>query len=106
LLGLQGMKVAMDDLRFLGTKAHNVAGNIAGVSKFIDAENTAGESNRLEILARGGHDTVLPKRQQINQIDGAQVIAGPVGLQFEGGEINSRRVIIMPLANSSCGWRG
>jgi hypothetical protein len=37
--------------------------------------------------------------QQINQVIGVEVIAGPLGLQSEGGEIHFRRATLTPLVD-------
>lgn len=97
VLGLQGMAVAAGQPRFFEIKAHEVAGDIAGVKKTADAEKPGGEWNRVEVLAEGGIYTVWMNGQQINQATGVEVIAGPLGLQSEGGEIQFRRVTLTPL---------
>lgn len=94
VLGLQGMKVAAGQPRFLEIKNHDVAGDITGVSKAIGAERPAGEWNRVEVLAEGGSYTVWFNGQQVNQANGVEVVAGPLGLQSEGGEIHFRRVAL------------
>jgi hypothetical protein len=97
VLGLQGMTVAAGQPRFFEVKAHKVAGDIAGVKNLTDAEQPAGEWNRIEVLAEGSSYTVWMNGQQINQATGVEVIAGPLGLQSEGGEIQFRRVTLTPL---------
>jgi len=99
VLGLQGMTVAAGQPRFFEVKAHKVAGDIAGAKKIADAEKPAGEWNRVEVLAEGGSYTVWMNGQQINQVTGVEVIAGPLGLQSEGGEIHFRRASVTPLAD-------
>jgi hypothetical protein len=97
VLGLQGMKVAAGQLRFFEIKAHKIAGDIAGVRKIADAEKPPGEWNRVEVLAQGDAYTFWMNGQQINQATGVEVIAGPLGLQSEGGEIHFRRATLTPL---------
>jgi hypothetical protein len=97
VLGLQGMTVASGQPRFFEVKAHEIAGDIAGVKKLADAEKTPGEWNHLEILAEGGTYTVWMNGQQINQATGVEIMSGPLGLQSEGGEIHFRRVTLTPL---------
>jgi hypothetical protein len=97
VLGLQGMAVAAGQPRFFEIKAHKVAGDIAGVKKTADAEKPGGEWNRMEVLAEGGTYTVWMNDQQINQVTDVEVMAGPLGLQSEGGEIQFRRGILTPL---------
>jgi hypothetical protein len=97
VLGLQGMEVAAGQPRFFEVKAHKIAGDIAGVKKTADAEKPGGEWNRVEVLAEGGTYTVWVNGQQINQAAGVEVIAGPLGLQSEGGEIHFRNVTLTRL---------
>jgi hypothetical protein len=99
VLGLQGLKVAAGQPRFFEIKAHQIAGDIAGVKKTAGAENPGGEWNRVEVLAEGGTYTVWVNGQQINQVTGVEVIAGPLGLQSEGGEIHFRTATLTPLPN-------
>jgi hypothetical protein len=97
VLGLQGMNVAAGQPRFFEVKAHKIAGDIAGANKTLDAEKPAGEWNRIEVLADGANYTVWMNGQQINQVTGVEVVAGPLGLQSEGGEIQFRNVVLTPL---------
>lgn len=97
VLGLHGMKVDTTPSRSFEVKAHKVAGDIRGVKKLMDAEKPAGEWNRVEVLAQGGMYTVWMNGQQINQATGVEVLAGPIGLQSEGGEIHFRRAALTPL---------
>jgi hypothetical protein len=99
VLGLQGMTVVAGQARFFETKGHKIAGDIAGVKKVTDAEKPAGEWNRVEILAKNGDYTVWVNGQQVNQVTGVEVVAGPLGLQSEGGEIHFRRATLTPLAD-------
>jgi hypothetical protein len=97
VLGLQGLTVAAGQPRFFEIKAHKVAGDITGVKKTADAEKPAGEWNQIEVLAEGGHYTVWMNGQQINDVTGVEIMAGPIGLQSEGGEIHFRHVNLTPL---------
>ena len=97
VLGLQGMAVAAGQPRFFEIKAHEVAGDIAGVKKTADAEKPGGEWNRVEVLVESGTYTVWMNGQQINQVTGVELMPGPLGLQSEGGEIHFRRVMLTPL---------
>jgi len=99
VLGLQGMAVGPEQPRAFEIKAHKVAGDIHGVKKLADAEKPGGEWNRVEILAQGGNYTVWMNARQINQATGAEIVAGPIGLQSEGGEIHFRRATLTPLPN-------
>jgi hypothetical protein len=97
VLGLHGLKVAAAQPRFFEVKAHKIAGDIAGVRRLADAERPPGEWNRVEVLAQGDGYTVWMNEQKINQATGVEVIAGPLGLQSEGGEIHFRRATLTPL---------
>jgi hypothetical protein len=97
ILGLQGVKLARDQLRFFEVPKHPDAGDIAGVKKVFDQERAPGEWNRVEISAHDDHYTVLMNGKLINEADGAEPFAGPVGLQSEGGIIQFRRVTLTPL---------
>ena len=98
VLGLQGMQVLDGQPRFFAVNAHEIAGDIRGVKKLVDAEQPPGEWNRVEVLAEGGSYTVWMNGQQINHAVGVEIRPGPIGLQSEGGEIHFRRATLTPLA--------
>jgi hypothetical protein len=97
VLGLQGRKVAAGQPRFFDIKAHPLAGDIAGVKKLTDLEKPAGEWNTVEIQALGSKYTVHINGQLANEVNGVEVVAGPVGLQSEGGVLQFRRVSLTSL---------
>jgi hypothetical protein len=97
VLGLQGRTVQADQPRFFAVKAHRLAGDIAGVKKTQDHEKPPGEWNRIEFLAQDDNYTVWVNGELVNETSGVEIVAGPVGLQSEGGEIHFRRVTITPL---------
>ena len=97
VLGLQGKQIASGQPRFFEVKKHALAGDIAGVKKVFDQERAPGEWNRVEINAEGSRYTVLMNGKVINEVDGVEVVSGPVGLQSEGGVIQFRRVTLTPL---------
>jgi hypothetical protein len=97
VMGLQSMRIVAGQPRFFEVKAHKIAGNIAGVKKTADAEKPDGEWNRVEVLAQADSYTVWMNGQQINQVTGVEVTAGPLGLQSEGGEIHFRNVMLTRL---------
>lgn len=98
VLGLHGLSIAAAPARRFEVKAHPVAGDIIGGRKVRDAEKPAGEWNRVEVLAQGESYAVWLNGQLINEVPGVEVVAGPIGLQSEGGEIHFRRVGLTPLA--------
>ncbi|HEY5913057.1 MAG TPA: DUF1080 domain-containing protein [Verrucomicrobiae bacterium] len=97
VLGLQGKRIAADQPRFFEVKKHALAGDIAGVKKLSDREKPPGEWNTVEILAQGPRYTVWLNRKLVNQVDGVETSSGLIGLQSEGGVIQFRRVILVPL---------
>ncbi len=92
LMGLQGRKVQSAKDRFFTVKAHPVAGDIAGFKKFLEAENPAGQWNTVEILARDTTYKVWMNDQLVNEATGLEQVAGPVGLQSEGGVVQFRNI--------------
>lgn len=97
VLGLQGKPIKSGQERFFEIKAHEVAGDVAGVKKTMDAEKPPGEWNRVEIVAEGSRYTVYMNGKLVNQAEGVDVTSGPVGLQSEGGAVQFRRATLIPL---------
>ncbi len=97
VMGLRGRTIAPEQARFFSIQAHPVAGDIAGVRKLADFEKPPGEWNQVEILAQGGHYTVWVNGKLVNEASGVETLAGPIGLQSEGGLIEFRRVSLTPL---------
>jgi len=98
VLGLQGMKVSSGQERYFEVKKHELAGDISGVKKTQDKENSAGQWNRVEIVAGGDKYSVWMNGQLVNQVSGVEITAGPIGLQSEGGEIHFRKVTLTPMS--------
>jgi hypothetical protein len=94
---LQGMTMDETQPRFFSVKKHELAGDISGVKKLMDKEFMPGEWNRVEIVAEGPQYTVSINGEKVNEVQGVEVVSGPIGLQSEGGEIHFRRVSIQPL---------
>jgi len=97
LMGLQGKAITGGQPRFFEVKKHELAGDISGVKKMMDAESPPGEWNRVEILAQGPHYQVWINGKLVNDVDGVEVTSGPIGVQSEGGVIQFRRVTLTPL---------
>jgi hypothetical protein len=97
VLTLQGMGMESNQERFFEVKNHELAGDIRGVKKLLDAERPPGEWNRVEILAQGPLYTVTVNGQPVNKVSGIETRPGFVGLQSEGGQIEFRRATITPL---------
>jgi hypothetical protein len=96
LLGLQGRTIAAGQPRFFAIKAHPDAGDIAGVRKVTAAENKPGEWNQVEIEASGPNYRVWLNGKLVNEVTGVEQVAGPIGLQSEGGVIQFRKVTVIP----------
>lgn len=97
VMTLQGMRMATNQARYFHVAKHEVAGDVDGVRKTVDAENPPGEWNRVELLVRGGDYTVWLNGRLVNEATGIEVMPGPIGLQSEGGVIEFRRVEATPL---------
>lgn len=97
VLTLQGMPMAAQQPRFFSVAKHPQAGDISGVKKTVDKENPPGEWNRVEILAQGPRYQVWVNGVLVNEVDGIEVVRGPVGLQSEGGEVHFRRASLTPM---------
>jgi hypothetical protein len=92
-----GAKVEGAEDRFKKIEHHAALGDFAGVGKIKDAERDPGKWNRYEITFRGEKLTLKINGEEVNEAEGCDVVAGPIGLQSEGGEIHFRRVELVPL---------
>ncbi len=97
LYGFHGMKIDGDPARRTEKKGHELGGDFVGLKKFYANENRAGQWNRVEIELRGGNLRVEVNGRLVNEATNCEVIAGPIGLQSEGGEIHFRKVRLVPL---------
>jgi hypothetical protein len=70
---------------------------MTGATKSAGAENPVGEWNRYEIVLDGTKLDVSVNGKKVNAATVADVVAGPIGLQSEGGEIHFRKVELQPL---------
>jgi hypothetical protein len=98
LYGFHGMKIDGDPARRVEVKNHELGGDFVGMKKLLANENPPGEWNRAEILADGPKVTTWINGRKVNEAYGCEVVAGPIGLQSEGGEIHFRTVRVTPLA--------
>jgi hypothetical protein len=98
LYGFHGMVIRGDKERSLAVKGHSLGGDLSGVRKIKGAEVAAGEWNRMEILLQGGDLKVWVNGTLVNEAHDCEIIAGPIGLQSEGGEIHFRRVQLSSVA--------
>jgi hypothetical protein len=51
----------------------------------------------VKVVVQGNDVRVWFNGRQINEATGAPILAGPVGLQSEGGEVQFRNVRLTPL---------
>ena len=97
LYGFWGMKISGDPERARREAGNPVLGDMTGVKKAAGAENAVGEWNRYEIVLDGKKLDVSVNGKKVNWATVEDVIAGPIGLQSEGGEIHFRKVEVQPL---------
>lgn len=71
---------------------HKVLGTFVGTPKLKDAERQPGQWNEYRITMKGDRLTLAVNGEQVNEATGCDVVAGPIGLQSEGGEIHFRAV--------------
>ena len=96
LYGFHGMKLsgAADRLR---TSKGDLIGDLIGVGKVQANEKTPGEWNVAEVTLDGGKLEVRVNGLLVNEATDCEVVAGPIALQSEGGEVHFRKVEITPL---------
>ncbi len=94
----QGFQVANDSDRFRTVTIPEL-GDFMGVAKVTGNEKKPGEWNEYEITLKGGNLTLEVNGQKVNECTGCDEVAGKIGLQSEGGEIQFRTVKILPLAD-------
>ena len=95
--GFWGMKLSGDAARKRERKGHELIGDMVGFSKIEAAENPPGEWNRYEIRLAGPDIVVHINGKKVNEATDAEILAGPIGLQSEGGEIHFRKVELTPI---------
>jgi hypothetical protein len=97
LYGFWGMSLSGDAARMKQLTAHETLGDMIGFTKVEGNENPPGEWNRYEIRLAGPDIVVRVNGKEVNAATGAEVLAGPIGLQSEGGEIHFRKVELTPI---------
>ena len=95
--GFWGMPLEGDAARRREASGHEMLGDMVGFAKTEAHENPPGEWNRYEIQLEGADLVVRVNGHEVNRATGAEVVAGPIGLQSEGGEIHFRKVELTPL---------
>lgn len=96
--GFRGYPVSGSADRLRKIENHKELGNFVGVGKLKDAEKQPGEWNEYVITVVGDKLTLEVNGERVNEATGCDVVAGPIGLQSEGGEIQFRTVKLVPIA--------
>jgi len=94
--GFYGFKADGPEDRFYEVKDHAAIGSFVGLKRIRDAEKPVGQWNRYEITLDGGRMTLELNGQLVNEASACEVVAGRIGLQSEGGEIQFRTVTLIP----------
>jgi hypothetical protein len=95
--GFWGMSLSGDASRKRQETGHKLLGDMVGFAKIEGNENPPGEWNRYVIRFAGPRLVVHVNGRKVNEAAGAEVRAGAIGLQSEGGEIHFRRVELVPV---------
>ena len=103
LYGFHGMAISGDAERKVDSETTGPAGHIRGVKKQRGNENPPGEWNRYEIVLDGPKLTVSVNGQPVNEAVDCEVLAGPLGLQSEGGLTHFRKVELTPIEQPDTG---
>ena len=82
-----------------GFHGMKLSGDLNGVTKIAGNEKDPGEWNVYEVLAEGPSIKVWLNGKLVNEARDAELLAGPLALQSEGGEIHFRNVLLKPLAD-------
>ena len=70
---------------------------MVGVTKTEANERAPGEWNRYEIVLDGSALEVSVNGTLVNRAHDCDILAGPIGLQSEGGEIHFRNIALTPI---------
>ncbi len=97
IFGFHGMTLAGEEVRMKRVDNHELGGKLTGVLRNGGEESGPGEWNKLEITLNKGELDVILNGKHVNRATGCEVLAGPIALQSEGGEIHFRTVRATPL---------
>jgi hypothetical protein len=97
LYGFHGMTMDGDADRKIDVEGNDFTGPIKGVRKMSANEKPVGEWNRYEIVLDGSNLTVSVNGKKLNEAKDLDVLAGPVGIQSEGGEVHFRKIELTPI---------
>jgi hypothetical protein len=95
--GFWGMPLSGDESRKRQATGHELLGDMVGFAKIEGHENPPGEWNRYEIRLAGPDIVIQVNGKTVNEATDAEVLAGSIGLQSEGGEIHFRKVELTPI---------
>lgn len=95
IYGFHGFKVGGKE-RFFKHEGDFV-GKMTGVKKIKNLEKKPGEWNKFEITVDGGSVVSLLNGEKVNEASDCDVVAGQIGFQSEGGEIQFRTIKLLPL---------
>jgi hypothetical protein len=95
--GFHGFRMEGPEERTRQQKGHELLGDFVGVSKIEGAENEPGNWNKYQIRFDGPNLTVHVNGKKVNEVHGCDELAGPIGLQSEGGEIHFRTIQLTPI---------
>jgi len=98
LYAFEGMKIGGESPR-VQTIQHKELGTLLGVKAMSYNEKAPGEWNTVEVVVDGPLVKVTVNDKLVNEATDCEVVAGPIGLQSEGGEIHFRKVEVTPLAD-------
>lgn len=97
LYGFHGFKIDGDPARTSKTPNHERFGLFTAISKIEANEKEPGEWNRCEITVDGGNVVVVVNGKEVNRAKDAELVAGKIGFQSEGGEIHFRTIELTPI---------
>jgi hypothetical protein len=92
LWGFRGAHVTGPEARIRKVENNKALGDFAGVAKAGGVEKEPGQWNQYDITFVGDKVTVAVNGETVNEGTGCDVVAGPIGLQSEGGEIHFRNI--------------
>ena len=97
VLAFWGLKLSGEASRMREATGHELIGDMVGFSKSEGNENPPGEWNRYDIRLAGPDLVVQVNGKTVNEATGAEVLAGAIALQSEGGEVHFRKVELTPI---------
>ena len=97
IYSFHGLKIDGDPERKSSTEGHDLLGDFVGIKKMQAMEKEPGEWNSYDITFNGSDLAVLVNGVHVNEANNADVLAGPIGFQSEGGEIHFKKIRLTPL---------